>query len=84
MSSSVVPSEVVELEVIFVQVPQCQWATPTSQVRDNWGGFPLPPEDHARSILSHLAYAGGAAPAATSLGSWEGTMTKCLGPAQSV
>jgi len=39
---------------------------PTSGIRDNCGGLPLPPVDHARITLSHLANAEGAAPAAPS------------------
>ena len=38
----------------------------TSGVRDNCSGLPLPPVDHARSTLSHLAPIGGAVPAAPS------------------
>ena len=39
---------------------------PTSGIRDNCGSLSLPPADHARSTLSHLAHAGGAAPVAPS------------------
>ena len=45
---------------------QCWWATIPSGVRGNCGGLPLPPADHVRSTLSHLAHRGGAAPAAPS------------------
>ena len=37
---------------------------PTSGIRDDCGGLPLPPADHARSTLSHLAHAGAVAPVA--------------------
>ena len=40
---------------------QCQWAMPTSRIRDNCSNLPLPPADHAGSTLSHLAHADGAA-----------------------
>ena len=43
---------------------QWQWAMPTSGIRDYSGSLPLPPADHTRSILSHLAHAGGVAPVA--------------------
>ena len=39
---------------------------PSSEIKGNCGSFPLPPADHARGTLSHLANAGGAAPAAPS------------------
>ena len=39
---------------------------PTSRVRDNCGGLPPPPADHASSTPSHLAYAGSSEPAAPS------------------
>ena len=45
---------------------QWQWAMPTSGIRDNCGSLSLPPADHARRTLSHLAHSGGAAPAAPS------------------
>ena len=41
-------------------------AMSTSRVRENYGGLSLPPADHSRSILSHLAQTGGAAQAAPS------------------
>ena len=46
--------------------PQWRWAMPTSGIRDNSGGLSLPPADHTRSTLSHLAHIGGAVPAAPS------------------
>ena len=49
-----------------VHRPQVVWATPTSGVRDNCSGLPLPFEDHTRSTSSHLAPTGGDAQAAPS------------------
>ena len=43
--------------------PLWWWATPTSGVRVNCGGLPPPAAYHARSTMSCLAHAGGAAPA---------------------
>ena len=67
MPSSVVPFGWMGLQVILFKYLQCQWAMPTSGIRDSWGGLPLPPPaDHARSTLSHLGHTGGAAPVAPS------------------
>ena len=49
-------------------IPSGGGPRPTSGIRDNCGGLPLLPADHARSTLSHLAHIGGAAPAASSCG----------------
>lgn len=57
---------------------------PTSGIRGNCGGFPPLHADHPTGTLSHLVHAGGAAPAALSCRSWEGTVTKCLGATQSI
>ena len=56
---------------------------PTFEIRDNCGGLPLPPEDHARSNLSHLVHAGGTAPAASSCRILGRDSDQCLGTAQS-
>ena len=53
---------------------------PTSGVRGNCGGLPLPHADHARGTLSHLAHTGCAVPAASScrvLGRDSGQVSRC-------
>ena len=57
---------------------------PTFEIRDNCGGLPLLPEDHARSTLFHLAHAGGTAPAARALRVLESEVIKHLGTAQRI
>ena len=54
------------LQVIFVQVSPMTVGHAHLWNQGNCGGLPLTPADHARSTLSHLAQAGGAAPAAPS------------------
>ena len=77
------------LEVIGATSDACSWtlwwwAMPIYGVRDNCGGLPLPPAELTRSTLSRLAHTGGAGPAAPSCWSWEGTVIKHLGAAQSI
>ena len=57
---------------------------PISGARNNFSNLPLPPIDHARSTSSCLAPTGGAVQAAPVAGSWEGTVIKHMGTAQSV
>ena len=54
------------MQVVPVWDPWCEWTMTISRVSDNFRGLLPPPVDHARSTLSHLAHAGGAAPDAPS------------------
>ena len=67
MPYSVVPLRLIVLQLVSVHGPLKWWrAIPLSGARDNCGSLPPPPVDPARSTLSHLAHAGGAASAAPS------------------
>ena len=52
------------LQVIFGHITQMAVGHTHLWDRDDCGSLPLPPADQAKSTLSHLAHAGGAAPAA--------------------
>ena len=52
------------LQVIFAKISPLEVGH--AHLWDNCSSLPLPPADHARSTLSHLAHEGGAAPVAPS------------------
>ena len=84
MSISVVPSEVVGAASDFCSgIPSGGGPCPPLESGIT-GSLPLLPADYARRTMSHSAHAGGAAPVAPSVGSWEGTVSKYLGVTQSI
>ena len=66
VSSSVVPSEVIGAASGAGSVTPSGGRSRPPLESEVTGGLPPPPIDHGRSTLSHLAHAGGAAPAVPS------------------